>query len=305
MRAKKQNVKKDNLALITAALDVTAEGILIINRAGKIVYYNQKLLTMWQMGTADFNNHSASEIIFQMAKQVVDAEHFVHMLSSFAEPDFSCTEELLLADGKIFNLVIKPHHVKGKTIGRIITFHDETEQKKQGDRLLQEATHDPLTGLANRKLLLEYLQQAEGYANRTNLLFAVLFLDLDQYKRINDTYGHVMGDVLLQDVAARLQACVRENDVIIRLGGDEFVLLITTLQRKKDIIPVADKILAAIAQPFSCLGQEINVTASIGISWYVPCTNNLEIFIEQADAAMYLAKKAGGNNFQFYENTMG
>lgn len=297
---------KKKLALLMAALDATEDGILIINMKGKVVYYNQKFVNIWKIPQSLLDNGNNRLMIQYAANQLTDPEAFTTKTLSFAaNPEIELTDELFFKDGKIFERSVKPQKIKDKIIGRVISFRDITERKNQDNKLLKEALHDPLTGLPNRKLLMETLHQSIGYANRTNLSFALLFLDLDHYKVVNDSFGHTLGDVLLREVAVRLQQCVRENDLVVRVGGDEFVVVATTLQKKQDVIPVAEKIISRLSEPFLCEGQELKITVSIGISFYFLGEQTPEILLKEADEAMYRAKRLGRNNFQFYEYVEG
>lgn len=304
MRFLPSHSNKKNLALLKAALDATEEGMLIVNKSGKVIYYNQKFASIWKIPQDILDAGNNREMINFAASQLMDSETFVVKTLSFAaNPEIDFIDELLFKDGRIFERSVKPHKIKDKIIGRVISFRDITERRNQDTKLLKEAMHDPLTGLPNRKLLIESLQQAIGYANRTNMSFAVLFLDIDHYKLVNDSFGHNLGDSLLREVAIRLQDSVRENDLVVRVGGDEFVIVVTTLQRKQDVVPVAEKILVRVSEPFLCEGQDLKITVSVGISFYLlGDLNPPEALLKQADDAMYSAKRRGRNNFQFYEH---
>ena len=162
------------------------------------------------------------------------------------------------------------------------------------------AFHDGLTKLPNRSLFSKLLGQSISEARRYDRTLAVAFLDLDRFKQINDTLGHEAGDHLLQEVASRLERCVRESDTVARLGGDEFVVLLPQLDDGKYAATVAQKILSAIAIPFTLIGYEFRVTASIGISVYPQDGLDEQTLTKNADIAMYQAKEEGKNNFQFY-----
>jgi diguanylate cyclase (GGDEF)-like protein len=166
------------------------------------------------------------------------------------------------------------------------------------------AYHDGLTALPNRSLFNKLLSQAVSQAQRYHRQLAVAFIDLDRFKQINDTLGHEAGDQLLQEVANRLKACLRESDTVARLGGDEFVVLLTELEEERYAATVAQKIITAIAKPFVLLGQEFRVTASIGISTYPLDGSDEQTLTKNADIAMYQAKEDGKNNFQFYSEKL-
>ena len=167
-------------------------------------------------------------------------------------------------------------------------------------RLEDLAQHDPLTGLPNRRLLVDRLRQATSAARRRARSVGVLFLDLDRFKEINDTRGHDAGDAVLQQVARRLQSCVREADTVAREGGDEFVVVLPDLEVPEDAMRVADKMLVELARPMDVGGAEIRITPSIGISHYPRDSTDIEELIDRADRAMYTAKSAGRNTIRSF-----
>jgi diguanylate cyclase (GGDEF)-like protein len=175
---------------------------------------------------------------------------------------------------------------------------------KHAQRVEYLAYHDGLTGLPNRSMFSKVLNQSISEAHRYERRLAVAFLDLDRFKQINDTLGHEAGDQLLKEVAVRLKGCVRSSDTVARLGGDEFVVLLPELEDEKYAAIVAQKILAAVAKPFSLMGQEFRVTASIGICSYPQDGLDEQTLTKNADIAMYQAKAEGKNNFQFYSEKL-
>jgi diguanylate cyclase (GGDEF)-like protein len=182
--------------------------------------------------------------------------------------------------------------------------HAIEEQIAHAARVEYLAYHDGLTTLPNRSLFSKLLGASIKQAHRYNRQLAVLFLDLDRFKQINDTLGHEAGDQLLQEVATRLKDCLRDSDTVARLGGDEFVVLLPELLEEKYVATVARKILSAVAQPFVLLGGESRVTASVGISIYSRDGLDEETLTKNADAAMYQAKSEGKNNFKFYSQKL-
>lgn len=164
------------------------------------------------------------------------------------------------------------------------------------------AFHDGLTTLPNRSLFSRLLVQALSQARRHNRQLAVLFLDLDRFKYINDTLGHEAGDQLLREVANRLKECLRDSDTVARLGGDEFVILLPEIGSERFLTIISQKIISAVAQPFTLFGHEFRITASIGISVYPQDGLDERSLTKNADIAMYQAKKSGKNNFQFYSD---
>jgi len=175
------------------------------------------------------------------------------------------------------------------------------EQRQLTDKLAYQAQHDSLTGLPNRVLFEDRLQQALAMARRQGWLVAVLFVDLDRFKQINDTLGHPVGDLLLQQVARRLENCIRRTDTLARMGGDEFTLLLTELRDHQYSLTVAQKLLDALKAPFHLDGYELFVTASVGISVYPRDGRDAATLQRNADSAMYRAKNQGKNNFQVFK----
>lgn len=173
-------------------------------------------------------------------------------------------------------------------------------QKKAEERLRHMAYHDPLTGLANRNKLEQFIAHSLAVARRHQYGFGLLFLDLDRFKNINDTIGHEAGDTLLQIVAERLRSAVRNTDMVARLGGDEFVLLITDVKKTESVAIIAQKILENILKVVVINGHEIYITTSVGISLYPHDGQNMQSLMKNADLALYRAKEHGRNNYQFY-----
>lgn len=182
---------------------------------------------------------------------------------------------------------------------------DITEQKRTEEMLNSMAYYDSLTGLPNRTLFYDRFELAIAHARRDNGMLAVLFLDLDNFKTINDTLGHAVGDQLLQGVAGRLKGGLREGDTIARLGGDEFVLLLSGISSSKDASGVAEKVLSVFSAPFTFDGQELHITTSVGISLYPYDGEDSQTLLKNADAALYRAKEHGRNDYQLYTPALG
>lgn len=173
------------------------------------------------------------------------------------------------------------------------------QQLAETNRALQFLTlHDPLTGLPNRRLCMDRLNSAIAHAKRNKGMMALLYMDLDGFKHINDTLGHEAGDTLLKMVAERLTTTVRQVDTVARLGGDEFVIVLAEVSRHDAVERLVSKLLLAIAQPYLIAAQQVNITTSIGVAFYPAHSLDSETLLKQADAAMYLAKQAGKNNYR-------
>jgi len=196
------------------------------------------------------------------------------------------------------------HNRDGGVAGAVLVFHDVSESRAMALKMSHLAQHDFLTDLPNRVLLTERLAQAIGLARRHRKQAALLFLDLDNFKQINDTLGHAIGDKLLQSVAVRLTTCIRATDTVCRQGGDEFVILLAEIEQPQDAAQVAEKLLAAFAEPHFVSGHELHVTLSIGISVYPDDGSDVDAVMQNADTAMYYAKASGRNNYQFFRGEM-
>jgi len=196
------------------------------------------------------------------------------------------------------------HDARGQVTGAVIVFHDVGVARAMSLRMSYLAQHDFLTELPNRLLLNDRLTQAIASAQRHRKSLAVLFLDVDHFKHINDSLGHAIGDQLLQSIAQRLVACVRHSDTVSRHGGDEFVVLLTEVTRAEDAALTANKILAAVSRPHLIGPQDLHVTVSVGIGVYPDDGADAETLLQNADIALFQAKAQGRSNHQFFEPDM-
>ena len=194
-----------------------------------------------------------------------------------------------------------------QSLGRLLANHRLTHRLNalvdaKTAEIRELAYRDSLTGLPNRRLLLDRLNHALAQARRHQRAMAVMFLDLDRFKQINDTLGHAAGDALLKQIAGRLTTCVREGDTVARPSGDEFVIVLDEITRDEDALLVAEKIIAVCAAPALVAGQELTLTTSIGIAVHpAGGTDNVDALMQKADAAMYQAKAAGRNRYCFFK----
>jgi diguanylate cyclase (GGDEF)-like protein/PAS domain S-box-containing protein len=196
------------------------------------------------------------------------------------------------------------HDRRGHVTGAVMVFHDVSAARALSLKMAYLAQHDSLTDLPNRILLNDRLAQAMALANRRHHKLAVLFLDLDHFKHINDSLGHAIGDRLLQAIAKRLLSCVRSSDTVSRQGGDEFIILLSEVMNAPDAGISADKILLALNQPHHIDSHEIHISGSIGIVTYPEDATDAETLMKNADFAMYQAKDSGRDNYQFFESTL-
>lgn len=188
--------------------------------------------------------------------------------------------------------------------GGVMLFQDISKRKAMEQKLRELAHHDPLTGLANRRVYQEFVDMELDRSLRHNLQMAILFMDLDNFKHINDSKGHDVGDLLLKSVAERVKKCVRKEDLVARLGGDEFAIVLVGIENPENAALVAQKILEKLAVPHQLAGHEIITTFSIGIALFPMSGNTVEDICKAADIAMYYAKEDGKNNYKFFEPEM-
>jgi diguanylate cyclase (GGDEF)-like protein/PAS domain S-box-containing protein len=204
-------------------------------------------------------------------------------------------------DGELVEVAVAASPIyddSGELTGVASIARDIGDRRRAQELIVFQAFHDPLTGLPNRALLMERLNLCLAKARRAGKLLAVLFLDLDLFKAINDGFGHGVGDAVFQEVARRLTLSVRDDDTVARVGGDEFIVLLPEIARSEDAATVARKLLDAIAQPFSSGGRRLDLTTSIGISIYPDDGQDAEALLRSADNAMSRAKERGRNNYQ-------
>jgi diguanylate cyclase (GGDEF)-like protein/PAS domain S-box-containing protein len=273
--------------------DATSEGIVFFEN-GIITDANNALAGMMGGKVEDLIGKRVLEFVDEPFKLTVAQ----HIRDGYERPYEGRVKRF---DGTMFaaDFVGKTIVYQGKTL-RMTVVRDITDRKEAEARIQFLAHHDALTHLPNRVLFNDQLQLALASARRRGNMVAVFFIDLDNFKTINDSLGHHIGDDLLKRVAKRLQSCIRDSDLIARLGGDEFVIAITDIDTVDEAAPVAEKLALALGEPLPLEGQLLAVAASIGISVFPKDGDSVEALIRNADNAMYLAKDRGRSNFQFY-----
>ena len=293
------------LALLNATLESTTDGILVVDKLGQVTHFNQKFVSMWNIPNVLIDSKDHQKGLSYLLNQLKDPDLFLQKVKELdPHPDAESHDFLHFLDGRIFERYSKPQTVGHEIVGRVWSFRDITQRKNNEERLNYLASFDSLTGLPNRTLFYDRLNQVTTKAARTRRAVAVLFLDLDRFKNVNDTFGHNVGDLLLKAVAIRLTNCVREGDTVARLGGDEFVVILDGLAAPDHIYLVAEKILDGLSKPFKIQDRELYVTASIGIAVYPDDGDTYETIVRNADIAMYRAKEEGKNNYQIYSSTL-
>jgi diguanylate cyclase (GGDEF)-like protein len=287
-------------SLTRTTLEATEEGIIAVGLQDEILIYNKKFLTQWDLSPEQLSSEKASLVFQHIAKQMEDAILFLKSNILILKEQSSNHKEWKLTNGKTLALYTHPQYLNNETIGMVYSFQDITERKILETQLLHQATHDALTGLPNRALLIDRIKQALAHAKRFELKVGVLLLDLDSFKEINDTLGHEAGDQILKYQAKKLTSFLRDGDTVARLGGDEFVIVLAAQANEHYFLELLNKLIAQFLLPCDILGREIIVTASIGVSIYPQDGDNEELLLKNADSALYHAKEIGRNRFQFY-----
>ncbi len=311
-----QSMVEERTAEIRATLEATTDGILVISKESKIIDYNLNFQKLWSNLTGNnegiepiLKHKDTSEFIAFIVSNVEDGHivkpTFEDLIYNFDETAYGELRlELHLKNGKVLEFYTRPLQLERHIIGRVLNFRDVTEQRYFEEQLTFQATHDPLTHLPNRMLLVDRLQQAIFQAERDKTQIAVIFLDLDRFKIVNDSLGHNFGDELLTVVAERLLGCKRASDTLCRVGGDEFVLILPGMQDKNLSFFTVKRIQEAFRTPFMINNQQLSITPSLGISFFPKNGTTADELLKNADAAMYRAKAMGKNTFQYYTDDM-
>ncbi|HEX7155282.1 MAG TPA: EAL domain-containing protein [Thermoanaerobaculia bacterium] len=280
-------------------IDNAGEGIIVYDRELRYVVWNRFMEDLTDMRGDEVIGHKALELFPHLREQRVD-QLLQRALAgeTVQSPDIHYYVPKSDRQGWI-SAVYRPHYDIHKQIAGVIALvRDITERKIAEQQIEYQAYHDALTGLANRRLFQEHLTLALALAQRRERLVAVLFLDLDHFKLVNDSLGHSVGDALLREVSRRLKGAVREGDTVARVGGDEFTIVLQELHQREDAAVVAQKVLRAIAEPIDASGHRLYVTTSIGITLFPDDGDDAESLLKNADNAMYRAKAEGRNTYQ-------
>ena len=298
---------RDSEAYIHAVLENVNEGIIVVEEAGSIISFNAAAEKIF--------GYTSQEISHQKFKLLISAEHLeiTGQYHKFTQEEsqegtqYGVTREVvgLRKDFSAFPLELKTTrlHIQNKLLF-ITTARDITDRKDAELRISYMASHDALTTLPNRALLQDRIEQTLVHNQRRKLKAAVLFIDLDNFKIINDTLGHDIGDGLLQAAASRLLEGVRGEDTVARQGGDEFIILLSHISSPEDAGIIAQKLQSTLAEPFLIKGKELHIGASIGIAIYPDDGENMETLMKNSDIAMYHAKESGKGNYQYFSSKL-
>ena len=285
------------VSMLEATLEATADGILVLDENGRVVNYNQKFVDIWQFPTQV--KLDRDQILTQLLTELCDP-YANNLRERYAQLNSDSFNSLKLKNGKVLECYSQVQQLQQQKMGQVWSFRDVTEHKKAQAIIQHQAFHDSLTNLPNRTLFERELSSALNQARRSNKSLAVMFLDLDRFKNINDTLGHAVGDMLLKNVVERLKKCVREKDIIARWGGDEFTLLLPNIDHKDDTRAIAQRILEALKLGFNLDRHYLHITSSIGIAIFPDDGADAETLLKNADVALYWVKDQGRNGYHHY-----
>jgi diguanylate cyclase (GGDEF)-like protein/PAS domain S-box-containing protein len=292
--------------LLKTQLETSPDAILVVDENGRITSFNQRFAEMWQIQTELIDEGNDAPVLAAVAGAAKDQVKFLARVQHlYRHPEEAGHDEVETTDGRFIDRHTAPlRSDTGRYLGRIWFFRDITARKLADAQILRMARYDGLTGLANRTVFMERVRQAIARAKRGGKGFAVLYLDLDHFKDVNDTLGHPVGDELLKSVAARLLSHAREIDTVARFGGDEFAVVVADIGEPADAAILADTLIKALGDPFSIGGSEIRTGASVGISVYGADQPDAETLMSQADVALYRAKGEGRGDYRFFTDAM-
>ena len=288
------------LSQLQATLEATQDGILVIDPQGHVRACNRRMAEIWGMPAALFEQRDDHTVIEWIRRSVIDAQAWNRRLDELQQaPLLVSTERLALHTGQVVECASRPLWHRGRPQGRVFCFRDLSERLAADQRLTEMATTDTLTGLPNRRVMADTVAAAASLARRQGRSFALLVIDLDHFRRINDTLGHEMGDQVLVNVARRIQSCLRSEDRLSRIGGDQFALLIDGADSGA-AEATARRVLALVAQPCELEALHFTLTCSIGVAMFPGNGQVLEQLISHAEGAMRQAKDGGRAGYRLH-----
>jgi diguanylate cyclase (GGDEF)-like protein/PAS domain S-box-containing protein len=297
-----QQALSESQQLYQSILHASPDGVAVSDLQGIILHASPADVTMMGGVTEDqLIGRNISEFL-----DPAEAQRAIANINAMLEGVYNGAADyrLIRLDGSLLDVEINAEilrDAKGQPSGLIFVVRDIRERKKNEERILHMAQHDQLTGLPNRALFSDRLQRAIVNSVRDKTGLALMFIDLDRFKPVNDTYGHIVGDLLLQDVARRMLECLRDSDTVARIGGDEFVVLLRDASAIPDTLTVAEKIRSGLDRPFVLQGHTLQISCSIGVAQFPEHGQDDITLAKNADVAMYRAKDRGRNQVCLYE----
>lgn len=292
--------------MLTTQQEASVDGIQSVDAQGKIISANKKLLELWGLPEALLNTGLEESLLQDAMTKVADPDAFLAKVNYLYEHRKETSDdEVTMTDGRVLERHTAPMlGPSGEYYGRLWVFRDITARKQSDELIWKQANFDSLTGLANRQMLHDRLEQEIKMAHRAGTRVGLLYLDLDEFKDVNDTLGHDIGDCLLIDAAKRINKCVRETDTVARQGGDEFIVVMGDLADMASVDRVADELLIQLSRPFRLGTETAYASASIGITFYPDDAAGADDLLRNADQAMYAAKARGRNCYQYFTSSM-
>ncbi|MDH4390521.1 MAG: EAL domain-containing protein [Aquabacterium sp.] len=289
------------LSELQATLESTADGILVTDLAGRIRAFNRRFAQIWGLPENLLTERQDDAVHDWMRRSVVDPEGYTRRLAQIHEATLlQASERIRLHSGQVVERVTQPQHCRGRPCGRVWSFRDHTDLVSAGQRIEALTSTDALTGLFNRRQMTQAITDALRQARRSAGTLALLVLDLDRFKQINDSLGHVIGDRVLLDCADRLKTCLRQGDVVARMGGDQFALLVHEAD-SRGAEAAARRVLDAVSHPCSVDGLQFTLTCSVGVAMFPVDGGDAEMLLRHAESAMLRAKQGGRGCFRFHQ----
>lgn len=297
---KKLRANEESMKLAALFFQNSSEAMMVTDIEGRILTVNPAFSLLYGYLEKDLIQHRGYELAAGQQEQNI----FDRMYESILEHgEWEGEVWQQHRDGETFLVSMRVNTVfdeQGNPIRHVALLRDITKKKASEEIIWRQANFDALTSLSNRRMFHEHLRQEMKKTDRSKLPMALVFLDVDHFKEVNDTLGHDQGDVLLKQVAQRLTACVRGTDIVSRLGGDEFTIILSELRNASDVARIAQEILRQMNTPFELDEQTAHVSSSIGITLYPEDAGDAETLIKNADQAMYIAKQEGRNRFHYF-----
>ena len=296
-----ENLREDLLAELQATLEATADGILVTDLNGRLRACNQRFAEIWGLPTELLQRDDDVAVQTWLARSVTEPEAYLARLQALRQtPAAAASDRLVLHSGQIVERVMRPLVRAGRSQGRVCSFRDLTARIVAEERLETLARHDALTGLLNRRALAERVGEAAAGARESGPGYALLVIDLDRFRQINESLGHEVGDRVLQTVARRIQGCLRGDDLLARLGGDQFAVLVRPADAAA-AAAAARRILNVVAQPNSVDGAPFTLTCSIGMALAPSQASGIDDLVRYAEAAMRVVKSAGRAHYRLHQ----
>src|SRR6266849_10429200 len=304
-RKRAEEELRSTVSLLSATLESTTDGILVVAEDHSISRFNQRFVDMWRIPADIIESRDDNRALRFVLDQLTNPSAFIAKVEElYSRPEAESFDTIEFKDGRTFERYSRPQYVSRRPVGRVWSFRDVTQRRRAEERIHALAYHDSLTELPNRVLFRDRMDQAAAHADRAKTKIALLYLDLDNFKTINDSLGHVVGDALLKMVAARLRRCVRDTDTISRQGGDEFLIMLTDLPEVDAATPVVQKLMEQFQVPFEIEGRELMTSVSVGIAVYPDDGKDFDALLRKTDTAMYRAKDGGRNAYRFFDPHM-